>query len=259
MITDDFDYLAPGGRSYTIVSGLIAKLYKRSRALEIACGRGEAACTLAEEFKCRVDAFDIDPVMVDYSRQKAEKRGLNEPVNFYVKDGRDMDFGEGKYDLILAEGGALTYIGREDGVARCADLLKEGRCLALLDLIYTRDDVPQPVRDAYEEGVFKYMTEIQYRELLEGKGFEIVFMAMLPQSAWDRYYMKMRRQVMSHRNQFTKQFKDSMTREIDVYYNYGGMYSVGYLYAVARLARKKQVKPAPKGMRIPLLFNFRQQ
>ena len=256
MITDDFDYLAPGGRSYTIASGLFARLKKNSRVLEVACGRGEAACTLAEEFGCRVDAFDIDPIMVEYCRQKAEKRDLGEHTNFFVKDGRDMDFGEGKYNLILAEGGALTYIGREEGVARCTDLLKEGRCLALTDLIYTRDDVPQPVRDAYEEGVFKYNTEIQYRKLLEDNKFEIIFTAMLPQSAWDRYYMRMRRQVMSHRNQFTKQFKDSMLREIDVYYNYGGMYSVGYLYVVAKLARKKQVKPAPRGMRIPLAFSF---
>ncbi len=259
MITDDFDYLAPGGKSYTMASGLISKINKRSRALEIACGRGEAACTLAEEFHCRVDAFDIDPVMVEYAREKADGRSLGEHINFFVKDGRDMDFGEGRYDLILAEGGALTYIGREDGIARCADLLKEGRCLALMDLIYTRDDVPQPVRDAYEEGVFKYNTEIQYRKLLEDNKFEVVFAAMLPQSAWDRYYAKMRRQVMSHRNQFTKEFKDSMLREIDVYYNYGGMFSVGYLYVIARLARKKQVKPAPDGMRIPLAFSLAQQ
>ncbi len=259
MITDDFDYLAPGGRSYTVASGLIARINKRSRALEIACGRGEAACTLAEEFHCRVDAFDIDPVMVEYALDKADKRSLGEHTNFFVRDGRDMDFGEGRYDLILAEGGALTYIGREEGVARCADLLKEGRCLALTDLIYTRDDVPQPVRDAYEEGVFNYNTEIQYRKLLEGNKFEVVFTAMLPQSAWDRYYAKMRRQVMSHRNRFTKEFKDSMMREIDVYYNYGGMYSVGYLFVVARLARKKQVKPAPEGLRIPLAFSFSRQ
>ncbi|HTX43463.1 MAG TPA: class I SAM-dependent methyltransferase [Methanocella sp.] len=259
MITDDFDYLAPGGRSYTIASGLIAKLNKRSRALEVACGRGEASCALAEEFKCRVDAFDIDPVMVEYCREKAEKRGLVEHTNFFVKDGRDMDFGEGKYDLVLAEGGALTYIGREDGVARCADLLREGRCLALMDLVYTREDVPQPVRDAYEEGVYKYNTELQYRKLLEDNKFEVVFAAMLPQSAWDRYYAKMRRQVISPRSKATKAFKDSILREIDVYYNYGGMYSVGYLYLVARLARKKQVKPAPKGMRIPLAFSLPRQ
>lgn len=256
MITDDFDYLAPGGRSYTIASGLIAGLKKNSRVLEIACGRGEAACALAEKFKCRVEAFDIDPVMVEYSRKKAESRALAEHVDFFIKDGRDMDFGEGKYDMVLAEGGALTYIGREEGVARCADLLKEGRCLALMDLIYTRDDVPQAVRDAYEEGVYRYLTEIQYRNLLESNGFEVVFAAMLPQSAWDRYYMQMRRKVLSHRNKYTKEFKDSMTREIDVYYNYGGIFSVGYFYAIARLARKKQVKPAPKNLRIPLAFSF---
>jgi SAM-dependent methyltransferase len=258
MITDDFDYLAPGGRSYTLASGLLSRLKKNSRALEIACGRGEAACTLAEAFGCRVDAFDIDPVMIEYSRGKAVKRSLEEHVDFFVKDGRDMDFGTGRYDLILAEGGALTYIGREEGVARAADLLKEGRSLALTDLIYLRDDVPQPVRDAYEEGVYSYLTEIRYRKLLEAYDFEVVFASMLPQSTWDRYYARMRRQVMDPKNKFTKDFKDSMNREIDVYYNYGGMFSVGYLYVVARLARKKRVKPVGEGLRIPLAFSYSQ-
>jgi ubiquinone/menaquinone biosynthesis C-methylase UbiE len=254
MITDDFDYLAPGGRSYTTTSGLIAKLGKRSRVLEIASGRGEAACALAGTFNCKVEAFDMDPIMVEYSREKAKSLGLEDFVDFDVKDGREMDFGEGKYDMILAEGGALTYIGREDGVAKCAELLKEGRYLALTDLIYLRDDVPQTVCDAYEEGVYKYNTELQYREILESNGFEIVHLSMLPQSAWDRYYMGMRRKIMSAQDRFTKEFKDSMMREIDVYYNMGGMFSVGYVYAVARLAKRKQVKPAPDGMRIPLIY-----
>jgi len=203
-----------------------------------------------------VDAFDIDPVMVEYSMDKSSKLGLGELTNFFVKDGRDMDFGEGKYDLILAEGGALTYIGREEGIARAADLLKEGRCLALTDIIYLRDDVPQPVRDAYEEGVYTYLTEIRYRKLLEAYDFDVIFASMLPQSAWDRYYAQMRRQVMNPKNKFTKDFKDSMMREIDVYYNYGGMFSVGYFYAVARLSRNKRVKPAGEGLRIPMAFSY---
>lgn len=256
MITDDFDYLAPGGRSYTVTSGLIAKLSKRSKAIEIACGRGEAACTLAEEFKCKVEAFDIDPVMIEYSIDKAVQRNLQQYVNFSIRDGRDMDFGEGKYDLVLAEGGALTYIGRDEGIERCSQILKEGRYLALTDLIYMRDDVPDPVRQAYEEGVYKYVTEIEYRRLLESHGFEIVHLSMLPQSAWDRYYMQMRQKMKNTKNQFTKDFKDSMLREIDVFYNLGGMYSIGYVYVVARLAKKKQVKPAPENMRIPLAFNL---
>ena len=113
---------------------------------------------------------------------------------------------------------------------------------------------PQTVRDAYEEGVYQYNTELQYREILESNGFEIVHLSMLPQSAWDRYYMGMRRKIMNAQDRFTKEFKDSMMREIDVYYNLGGMFSVGYVYVVARLAKHKQVKPAPDGMRIPLIY-----
>jgi hypothetical protein len=163
--------------------------------LEIASGRGEAACALVERFGCRVEAFDIDPNMVESARGKAAAWGLDELVSFEVKDGRNLDFGDGYYDLILAEGGALTYVGREDGVERCASLLKDGRTLAILDPMYPSKDVPAAVRKAYEEGVFSYLTEIEYRQLLEKHGFEITQLSLLPQSAWDRYYMGMQRRI----------------------------------------------------------------
>ena len=47
MIDDDIDYLAPGGRSFTLTSGTLARLNRKSRVLEIASGRGAAACALA--------------------------------------------------------------------------------------------------------------------------------------------------------------------------------------------------------------------
>ncbi|MCD1294350.1 class I SAM-dependent methyltransferase [Methanocella sp. CWC-04] len=251
MITDDFDYLAPGGRSFTITSGLISKLNKRSRVLEIASGRGEAACALAGEFGCRVEGFDLDPNMVEYSRQKAEALGIPDLVSFDVIDGRDLDFGKGKYNLILAEGGALTYIGREDGVEKCAELLKDNGYLALTDLIYIKVDVDKRVRDVYEEGVYSYLNEIDYRKLLERNGLEIIHLSMVPQSAWDRYYISMRRKISSRLCKFTQEFKDAMANEIDVYYNWGGMESVGYVYIVAKkIPHDRRLAAGPEDLRI---------
>jgi SAM-dependent methyltransferase len=252
MIADDYEYLAPGGRSFTLTAGALARLDRRSRVLEIASGRGEAACALAERFGCRVEAFDIDPNMVENASRKAAERGLEERASFTVKDGRNLDFGDGCYDLILAEGGALTYIGRDDGVGRCASLLKDGRTLAITDLIYLSKDVPRAVRDAYEEGVYSYLTEIEYRQLLERHGFEIAHLSLLPQSAWDRYYMAMQRTVSRPGGFVTDEFRNAMLNEIDVFYEKKGMHYVGYAYIIAKMARSKRVREGPKNLRVPV-------
>jgi ubiquinone/menaquinone biosynthesis C-methylase UbiE len=252
MIADDYEYLAPGGRSFTLTSGTLARLNRKSRVLEIASGRGEAACALAERFGCRVEAFDIDPNMVESAREKAAERGLDELVSFEVKDGRNLEFGDGYYDLLLAEGGALTYVGREEGVERCASLLKDGRTLAITDLIYLSKDVPAAVRNAYEEGVYSYLNEIEYRQLLEQRGFEIAHLSLLPQSAWDRYYMAMQRMVSRPGGFVTDEFRNAMLNEIDVFYEKKGMQYVGYVYVIAKMARKKQVRAGPKNMRVPV-------
>ncbi len=252
MIDDDIDYLAPGGRSFTLTSGTLARLNRKSRVLEIASGRGAAACALAARFGCHVEGFDIDPNMVERAREKATEFGLTGLVDFQVRDGREMDFGTGHYDLVLAEGGAMTYIGREEGVEHCATLLKDGKTLAIIDLIYLSEKVPSAVRDAYEEGVFSYLNEIEYRKLLEKQGFEIVHLSLLPQSAWDRYYMGMQRTISRPGGFVTPEFVASMNREIDVFYNKGGMHHVGYVFIIAKMARGKQVKPGPKNLRVPL-------
>jgi ubiquinone/menaquinone biosynthesis C-methylase UbiE len=252
MIEDDFDYLAPGGRSFTLTSGLLARLNRRSRVLEIASGRGEAACALAERFGCRVEAFDIDPNMVETAGRKAAERGLEGLASFDVKDGRNLDFGTGYYDLVLAEGGALTYVGREEGVERCASLLKDGRTLAIMDLIYLSKEVPDVVRKAYEEGVYTYLTEIENRQLLESHGFEIAHLSLLPQSAWDRYYMGMQRMVSRPGGFVTDEFRNTMLNEIDVFYEKKGMHYVAYVYIVAKMARNKRVREGPKNLRVPV-------
>jgi len=256
MITDDFDYLAPGGRSFTLTSGLIARLSEKSRVLEIASGKGEAACALAQMFKCKVEAFDIDPGLISYASDKAYSLQLAELMQFEVKDGRNMDFGSGQYDLILAEGGALSYIGRETGIERCASLMKEGSYLALTDLIYLKDkeDVPTEIREIYEaNGTYAYLNELDYRRLLEKAGFEIDHLSMLPQSAWDRYYMSMRQLFKKMDIGVPREFMETMAWEIEVYYEKNAMHYVGYVYIVARLARDNMVGVGPEDLRISVL------
>ncbi|WP_424358876.1 SAM-dependent methyltransferase [Methanocella sp. MCL-LM] len=253
MITDDFDYLAPGGRSFTLTSGLIACLTDKSRVLEIACGKGEASCAIAQKFGCRVEGFDIDRGLISYASDKALDTGVGEIVKFEVRDGTKMDFGTGQYDLIVAEGGALTYVDREKGVRRCAELLKDGSYLAVTDLIYLREDVPPEIREVYEEnGTFRFLNEIGYRRLLEQHGFEIVHLSMVPQSAWDRYYMSMSRLIRKPDFGFPEEFRQAMAREIDVYYAKNAMFYVGYIYIVARMARDKAVGQGPEDLRIPM-------
>jgi hypothetical protein len=79
-----------------------------------------------------------------------------------VKDGRDMDFGEGKYDMVLAEVGALTYIGREEGISRAADLLKEGYAIKKNGVLYCNVPVTtEKSRKLFEEINTGLQTELE--------------------------------------------------------------------------------------------------
>jgi hypothetical protein len=64
--------------------------------------------------------------------------------------------------------------------------------------------------------------------------------------------MGMQRTISRPGGFVTPEFVASMNREIDVFYNKGGMHHVGYVFIIAKMARGKQVKPGPKNLRVPL-------
>lgn len=94
------------------------------RVLDIGCGWGGMALTLAEEAEVEVDGITLSTQQLAVAQQRAEARGLASRARFYLTDYRDV---AETYDRIVSVG-MLEHVGRPnyqayfDGVAR---LLKD--------------------------------------------------------------------------------------------------------------------------------------
>ncbi len=60
-----------------------------------------------------------------------------------------MDFEEETFDIIWSEG-ALYFMGFQDGLKRCHQLLKLKGYLAVTELVYTVPNPPKPVAEYLE-------------------------------------------------------------------------------------------------------------
>src|SRR5688500_2016808 len=70
------------------------------RALEIGCGRGVGTEIVLERFgAARVDAFDLDPHMVELARARLAKYG--ERVRLWGGDAEKSDAPDGAYDAVF--------------------------------------------------------------------------------------------------------------------------------------------------------------
>ncbi len=236
MVTDSLStYTSPAGREFTFAAARFAGINPSSRVLDMGCGYGEAACNLATEFRCRVVAIDGNPENIIFGRRTSEERGVSHLIDFQSADLLAADYTESPFELALAEGGVLSYIGRKRGLVLAREWLLPRGWFAFSDLIIIASSVPEEIRTIYEDPVYRYESEHSYRKLITDEDMEVHFMSLVPPSGWDNYYAHMARHLEDRKGIFSDtRMKMALHREIDVFYRLEAFKYVGYLFCVAR-------------------------
>ena len=103
----------------------------------------------------------------------------------------EMDFDEKTFDLIWSEG-ALYFMGFQNGLKHCHQLLKEKGYLAVTELVYTSPNPPAAVAE-YFESEYPDIKRIEENiEIIKGEGFDLLSNFTLPETAWlNNYYLPM--------------------------------------------------------------------
>jgi SAM-dependent methyltransferase len=236
MVTDTAsNYTSPAGREFTLAAGRLAGVNPASRSIDLGCGYGDAACSLAAEYRCRVVAIDIAEENIEFARRQAVERGVSHLIDLRVGDVLAADFGPAPADLVLAEGGLFSFIGRRRGMELAHSLLAPLGWLAFSDLVMLSKDTPAGVLAIFEDDKYHYETEEAYREMVKEAGFSPNVVCMVPPSGWDNYYAHVARRLEDDKGFFAdRQIKLAFHKEIDVFYRLEGFRYVGYLVCFAR-------------------------
>jgi hypothetical protein len=156
-------------------------------------------------------------------------------ITFEAKNILEANYSEEPFDLVLAEGGVLSFVSREKGMSLASSWLSSRGWFAFSDLVMLSERVPDEVRRIFEDEKYHYETEASYRTLIANAGFDIQLMCMVPQSGWDNYYAHMARRLEDDKGFFAdKRIKLAFHKEIDVFYRLEGFRYVGYLFCIAR-------------------------
>ncbi len=173
----------------------------KPRILDIGCGSGVPTVELARLSGGEVIGIDIDQDMLDVLRGKVEKAGLSHSVKVINRSLFDMEFPDGSFDVIWAEG-SINVIGFEKGLQAWKRLLKPGGFMVVHD---ERGDVREKL------------------EQISGCGYELLGYFGMDVDVWrTEYFAPLERLILEARFKCSdapgvvKAIKESR-REIDMF------------------------------------------
>ena len=95
----------------------------------------------------------------------------------------DMDFGENTFDIIWSEG-ALYFMGFQNGLRRCHQLLKNDGFLAVTELVYLVNNPPAPLIQYFEKEYPDIKPVKDKIDLIQNERFHLITNFTLPESSW---------------------------------------------------------------------------
>jgi len=226
----------PGDNEYTKRAfNSIPQPPKHPFILDIGCGQGMQTIELAKISNGKIIALDNHQGFLDILMEQAKKQGFEEKIIPQNMSMLDMDFEEETFEIIWSEG-ALYFMGFQDGLKRCHQLLKDKGYLAVTELVYTVSNPPNAVVEYWGSDYPDIKNIAGKIEIIKKEGFNLISNFTLPESAWlNSYYLPIEKELPRlnkkyQGNEVALAVFEGFRNEVDFYRKYSNFY--GYEFFV---------------------------
>lgn len=169
-----FDEFHVGGRKATRALAALAELKEGETVLDLGCGIGGPARTLAVEFGGRVTGLDLTHAFIGIAEMLTSRLGLKEKLTFYQGSATETPFADSSFDVIWMQHLSMNIIDKLRLFAETKRLLKPGGRLAFHEAVAGELGEPHyPVFWAADSSLSHLIPPEQLRELLTGVGYTI--------------------------------------------------------------------------------------
>jgi ubiquinone/menaquinone biosynthesis C-methylase UbiE len=131
-----------GGVAATEEMVELCNINSDSYVLDVGSGAGATPCFLAKTVGCRVVGVDIVERMIESSRERAQREGVADRVEFRVADAQDLPFEDGLFDAVITESVTAFPEDKQKAVDEYARVTKPGGYVGLNESTWRK--VPPP-------------------------------------------------------------------------------------------------------------------
>jgi len=213
----------------------IPKRPEQPLILDIGCGPGVQTIELVKLSKGRIIALDNHQVFLDKLIRNAKEEELLDHIVPKNLSMFDMDFEDNTFDIIWSEG-ALYFMGFQNGLRRCHQLLKDDGILAVTEIVYLVNNPPAPLIQYFDKEYPDIKVAKDKIELIQNERFHLISNFTLPKSSWlDSFYLPMEEELTRlnkkyQGNEIALGIFEEMKDEIDLYKKFSDFY--GYEFFI---------------------------
>lgn len=111
----------------------ILSAYKSDFLLDVATGTGDFAIAASKLKSSKIIGFDLSEQMLNVGRNKAERLGLDQVIEFQKGDSEAMPFQDGQFDAITVAFGVRNFEDLENGLKEFVRVLKPEGVVVILE------------------------------------------------------------------------------------------------------------------------------
>jgi arsenite methyltransferase len=144
-----------------------------SYVLDVGCGAGVTPAYIAKQYGSRVVGVDILEGMVEKSRQRAEREGVADRVEFRVADAQDLPFEDELFDAVITESVTAFPGDKQKAVSEYARVTKPGGYVGLNESTWLKVPPPPEMIEWVSQNVGAMVTPLTsaaWNGLLENAG-----------------------------------------------------------------------------------------
>ena len=166
------DSFHPGGVELTVHLGERLGLKEDMKVLDVACGSGTSAITLAQKFGCHVTGIDLSEKNLAKAREKAKEAGLEDSLEFVKSDAERIQFPDKLFDAVICECALCTFPDKKTAVSEIFRVLKKGGKAGITDVVI-EGELPEDLKNIFFQVACIAGAESDkgYRKLLSEGGF----------------------------------------------------------------------------------------
>jgi ubiquinone/menaquinone biosynthesis C-methylase UbiE len=170
-----FDELHVMGRMATEKLGALVGLTPRTKVLDIGCGVGGPARTLAARFGCQVVGVDLAWSFIEAAAMLSRQVGLAHRVSFQCADAMCLPFADQTFDTVFLLHVTMNILDKQALLAEMHRVIKDGGLLALWEICKgPNPEVIYPVSWADDASFSHLLTFAEMKSLCGQGAFDVI-------------------------------------------------------------------------------------